>query len=297
MKTIELKPITHRGAERLLVSFAYDTELIALIRKVKGATFSSTHKSWHVANNRDTLAELFQIFKGKAFLDTTAVFKKEVNSNSTVQNPDSNIKETNTVFSDSDNSKSEVTQVEVHSIKKNFEPYTENDNEIQKSITVQLDIIDYRKIILKFPFGKEHIAKMKTIPYYFWDKNQKCWTFAYSQNIKEEIENYFRNFNYQIKTSFINTKGYNKKVAKNYGNDRKCPDEYIEKLKLKRYSDNTIRTYTVAFSDFINYFSKKELIEITEEDIKSYLLYLFEKRKISASFQNQVLNATKFYYE
>ena len=76
MKTIVLKPITHRGDERLLVSFAYDPELIALIRKVKSATFSSTYKSWHVANNRETLKELFRIFKGAAFLDTTGVFGK-----------------------------------------------------------------------------------------------------------------------------------------------------------------------------------------------------------------------------
>ncbi len=78
---------------------------------------------------------------------------------------------------------------------------------------------------------------------------------------------------------------------------KKCPDAYINKLKVIRYSENTIRTYTSAFSDFINYFSKKELFEISDEDIKNYLLYLVEKRKISTSFQNQVINAIKFYYE
>lgn len=77
MKTIILKPVNHRGAERLLVSFAYDAELIALIKKVEGATFSSTLSNWHVSNNRETLKELFRIFKGIAFLDTTAIFKKD----------------------------------------------------------------------------------------------------------------------------------------------------------------------------------------------------------------------------
>ena len=53
----------------------------------------------------------------------------------------------------------------------------------------------------------------------------------------------------------------------------------------------------MAFTDFINYYSKKDLLEISEEDIKKYLLYLVEKRKVSASYQNQVINAIKFYYE
>lgn len=69
MKSIILKPIFHRGAERLLVIFPYDAELISLIRKVEGATFSSTFKSWYVSNDRQTLDELFRLFKGTAWVD------------------------------------------------------------------------------------------------------------------------------------------------------------------------------------------------------------------------------------
>ena len=82
LKTITVKPVFHRGAERLLVLFPYDADLIALIRNVEGSTFSSTYRSWHVPNNRETLKELFRIFKGAAFLDTTGIFgsRKEVGS-------------------------------------------------------------------------------------------------------------------------------------------------------------------------------------------------------------------------
>ncbi|HOY33455.1 MAG TPA: site-specific integrase [Bacteroidales bacterium] len=298
MKTIVLKPVNHRGAERLLVLFPYDVELIALIKKVKGATFSSTLENWHIANNRDNLKELFRLFKGIAFLDTTAIFKKDEYPNSKFQEPNAKRQISDAGLSDEGSaSKFDDSQLESAMTEKSSLPVSEINNENQKIRIIKIEIIDYRKIILRFPFSKTHIAKMKTIPYYFWDKNQKHWSFPYSQHIKEEIEYYFKNFNYQIETHFINTKGFNKKELKKYGNERKCPDEYIEKLKLKRYSDNTIRTYTVAFSDFINYYSKKELNEITEDDIKSYLLYLFEKRKISVSFQNQAINAIKFYYE
>jgi site-specific recombinase XerD len=176
-------------------------------------------------------------------------------------------------------------------------PDFNNIAKTKKPNTVSIEIIDNKKIILRFPFAKEHISKIKSIPYYYWHKEEKYWSFPYTENILSEIESYFSKFNYAIESIYTNTKGTNKKEKKNYSNERKIPDEYLEKLKLIRYSENTIRTYTTAFTDFINYYSKKDLLEITEDDIKTYLLYLIEKRKVSASFQNQVINAIKFYYE
>ena len=76
MKQIQIIPVDHRGEKRLLVKFDYDAELIGIIKKVEGATFSNTHKSWHVANNPEKLKELFRVFKGLASVDTTAVFDK-----------------------------------------------------------------------------------------------------------------------------------------------------------------------------------------------------------------------------
>ncbi|MFH0865119.1 MAG: phage integrase N-terminal SAM-like domain-containing protein [Bacteroidota bacterium] len=61
-------------------------------------------------------------------------------------------------------------------------------------------------------------------------------------------------------------------------------------MVLKRYSENTQRKYITAFGDFINYYKANPLDQITEQQIKDYLLYLVEKRKVSASFQNQVIN-------
>ncbi|MEI8203556.1 MAG: site-specific tyrosine recombinase/integron integrase [Bacteroidota bacterium] len=171
------------------------------------------------------------------------------------------------------------------------------DKTTQNNNFISLEIIDYKKIILRLPYNKEHIEKIKTIPYHSWNIKEKYWKFPYTRNIEEEIISYFRKFDYQINIKYLDTKNEGEKAIKNYGNERKIPIEFIEKLKLVRYSENTIRVYTSAFADFINYYSKKELNEITEVDIKNYLLYLVEKRKISSSYQNQVINSIKFYYE
>ena len=75
------------------------------------------------------------------------------------------------------------------------------------------------------------------------------------------------------------------------------PKGYLELLKQKRYSDNTIRTYSKYFGDFIKHFSDHKLERISSDDINRYILELIESKGISTSQQNQRINAIKFYYE
>lgn len=85
----------------------------------------------------------------------------------------------------------------------------------------------------------------------------------------------------------------NRKVNSGY---RICPDSYLKKLEVKRYSNSTVRSYVSAFESFINYFNDLELLEINEQDIGSYIRMLVKQGK-SNSYLNQAINSIKFYYE
>lgn len=75
------------------------------------------------------------------------------------------------------------------------------------------------------------------------------------------------------------------------------PLTYKEMLVRRRYSTNTIRTYCSMFRGFMKHYRYYPLDEITDDQIKIYIRYLIEKRGVSISTQNQVINAIKFYYE
>lgn len=75
-----------------------------------------------------------------------------------------------------------------------------------------------------------------------------------------------------------------------------CPESYLLKLELKRYSANTVKNYISSFEAFINHFKEKELNEINEMDIRSYLQLLIQK-EFSNSQVNLAINSIKFYYE
>lgn len=77
---------------------------------------------------------------------------------------------------------------------------------------------------------------------------------------------------------------------------RRCPESYLMKLELKRYANNTVKTYISCFEAFINHYNEIEPEHINEKDIRSYLQKLIQKGS-SNSYLNQAINAIKFYYE
>jgi site-specific recombinase XerD len=67
-------------------------------------------------------------------------------------------------------------------------------------------------------------------------------------------------------------------------------------MHLRNYSSKTIKSYLSSLRSFVKYFRPKHPREITEGDIRSYLFYLIEKKKFTASTVNQIFNALRFLY-
>jgi integrase/recombinase XerD len=67
-------------------------------------------------------------------------------------------------------------------------------------------------------------------------------------------------------------------------------------LQSKRYSENTIKTYIEALKVFIDFNDAKVLNEISNDDFILFNTEYILKRKLSSSYQNQVLNAIKLFF-
>ena len=68
-------------------------------------------------------------------------------------------------------------------------------------------------------------------------------------------------------------------------------------LEQKRYSLNTQKIYLSYMCDFASMFRKYDLTKVSKDQINRYILWLIREKNISASQQNQRINAIKFYYE
>ncbi|GMN08634.1 site-specific integrase [Croceitalea sp. MTPC5] len=176
-----------------------------------------------------------------------------------------------------------------------------------RSITLKhLLIENQRKIGLQFSSDKVIQGLVDSIPGMKWSVE---FNMHYLPNTKPNLEHIFKVFKGEV---WINGNYFfaikklhndNPKVDvqwfrnRKLGIDRKpCPEEYLSKLEILRYSNNTVRAYVNCFEAFINHFKETEPLEINENEIREYLQKLIRDGK-SNSYVNQALNSIKFYYE
>jgi integrase/recombinase XerD len=70
-----------------------------------------------------------------------------------------------------------------------------------------------------------------------------------------------------------------------------------QKLNLKGYSVKTKKTYLEQLKLIMMFYVNVHPIELNELEIRNYLLYIVEKKKLGRSSQNQAINSIKFLYE
>ena len=69
-----------------------------------------------------------------------------------------------------------------------------------------------------------------------------------------------------------------------------------QRLTLKGYSKNTIKTYNTCLNTFFKYYNKQNLSNINRKDVLNFLETLIRKGYYKNT-QNQHINAIKYYYE
>lgn len=74
-------------------------------------------------------------------------------------------------------------------------------------------------------------------------------------------------------------------------------EKCIEWMQSKRYSNSTVDSYSKALSVFFLYYSSKNLHTITNDDVLSFNSNYILKRKLSATYQSQFINALKLFYQ
>ena len=161
-----------------------------------------------------------------------------------------------------------------------------------------LVINNFRILKVYFSYSKSMLAEIKKMSYRSWHGEEQCWTVPSSEKFKTELkemaERNSLEFIYREESKSAVKPRTSRHDIENY---RECPTEYIAKLKELRYSPNTLDTYKHMFEEFINHFSETEVDDITDDMIIEFLRYLVNERNISGSYQNQSINAIKFYYE
>jgi len=155
------------------------------------------------------------------------------------------------------------------------------------------------RLRLLFGFDQEIATLLKSFAFHHWDATNKWWTVPYSEKYLAAIKELAlaKSMKVTYEEEPKGDKGVQRVSPEDVPNYRRCPGEMVEKLKEMRYSNSTLKTYTNLFEEFINYYFRLEINSISEKQIIEFLRYLVNDRMVSISYQNQAINAIKFYYE
>ena len=186
----------------------------------------------------------------------------------------------------------------IHQPTYDFTDPTTGTRTLQKETLLVIKTRNNRLHIL-FTYNLLITAVLKTIPYTRWDSKNKWWSAPFSEAIKLQIKTtaITQNLDFQYEEEATDETKALRITPYDIPNYRSCPDNFIEKLQEMRYSPHTIQTYTSLFEEFINFYHRFDISRIDEHQIIAFLRHLVTERKVSISYQNQSINAIKFYYE
>jgi len=179
--------------------------------------------------------------------------------------------------------------------------------ELNKHITLKHLLIDKEKLIgLQFYSDKVLNSLIKELPKLNWSKEFNMY---YIPNTPQNISRIFSLFRgvAWVNGKYFFQKTRSKKLDEEFNvqwyrkrklpqDYKKCPETYLLKLELKKYANNTVKTYVSCFEKFTNYYREDDIDNLNENDIRLYIQNLIQNNH-SNSYINQAINSIKFYYE
>lgn len=156
--------------------------------------------------------------------------------------------------------------------------------------------------LIKFPINEELTKAVRKIKNIRWSQTYKAWYAPHSMALLKEIKEVFHPI------AKIDATPLKKKLA--IQKDKKINKEkhqlnkeitgkvtqYKQWLHSRRYSESTIKTYTEALQSFLRFYAGKPVSEINNNDVIVFNNEYILKNKLSASYQNQVVNAVKLFF-
>jgi len=180
------------------------------------------------------------------------------------------------------------------------------------------------KQVIKIIFerNEEVLMRIRSLNKVLWSQTLRAWYLPDSEGIVETLKALLGELAEIDQSGLLRQNIIEKKEAAKPVNDELVIDrqpkrnqhietklsgvlsvEQEEKIKAfknwmnsRRYSENTIGTYTDALRTFLRFYANKPIQEINNEDVIVFNNEYIIKNKLSSSFQNQVVNAIKLFF-
>jgi hypothetical protein len=305
-KKIILKRIFHRGMWRIFVSFSYDESLTRLMRQVAGSRFSNTHKSWYVDDNEETLKKILSVLRDQAEIDLTALTHRPDNKEVIKGEEKESIISAGIGAGLSDRK---------HEAEESEEEIIPSVRSVEKVVTRQrFSPVEFRinvedgKLSIRFTghYDSDWFEEIASYGRFSWDKTNKEFLLPWSVLTGDSLSDYFSSRGVEVRIVKSSPAKEVKSARKEIGDEirnKELGQKAIEGLGMMgryldevRYSERTNESYLALLELFFKFFHEKDPLEISMEEVSSFVYDFIIKNGYSASYQNQMISAIKTFY-
>jgi integrase len=153
------------------------------------------------------------------------------------------------------------------------------------------------RLIVRFPYSVERVEKVKTIRGRRWNPIEKFWTVPDTAEMPERLRALFAEEEADVKTSpALEGPEAAATPAPVQAPSGSILERVQEAVRVRHYSPRTAEIYVAWIHRFIAYHGGRGVEDMGEEEIEKFLSSLATDSHVSASTQNQALNALLFLY-
>lgn len=166
-------------------------------------------------------------------------------------------------------------------------------------MVIKIELGNQDELFVRFNHNEELYNRIILIRRAHWDKTSKHWIVPFTKESIKDLKDLFGNYELIIDERLKKDFYFQKAEATN---EEPLSDWIKEELKLlnthlklKGYSQKTIKAYNGHIKRFLLYFNKHPK-GIDETELNNYLLKLLEEKNPATSYRNQLISALKIYY-
>ena len=149
-------------------------------------------------------------------------------------------------------------------------------------------------------YSPDRIAKIKGVNGRRWHVEGRYWTVPRTDEAVSHLLTLFAGETVDVETSLRVATGQNpghtSEVHTEIASSQALPNQVRQAIRRKHYSHKTEEAYVGWIKRFVFFHHKRHPAEMAEQELGQYLSHLATRSHVSASTQNQSLNAVLFLY-
>jgi len=144
---------------------------------------------------------------------------------------------------------------------------------------IKISDLGQDRIAVSFSYNPDFVQKVKSIKGYKWSAEGKCWSFLNTDGTLQKILKVFEDEEIHLDPVLQNVIAKDKAPMQSHSFGHDFQDLRRE-LVSRKYSHKTVKAYIHLNKDFLR-FIRKNPDEISDSDIKDYLLHPGVKKQVT----------------